>query len=212
MQKIPLLNGGIIRLRRCYCFVEGNPIYIGTATTLYCRREKILIISYEIDRLQLVAVLVVISITIWFRHKPPKIKRLDILILWCNPIFDAFHDRRGTVPLFGNLVLDAFYGHRGKVPLFGNPTLDAFYDHRGTVPLFGNPILDSFYDYRDTVPLFGNPILDAFYGHRGTVPLFGNPILDAFYDHRGTVPLFGNPTLNAFYDHRGEHGRCIYCM
>ena len=33
-----LLCGGIIRLHRYCCFMEGYPIYIGTASTLCCRR------------------------------------------------------------------------------------------------------------------------------------------------------------------------------
>ena len=44
-QKIPLLYGGIIRLRRYYCFTEGYSTYIGTASTIYCRRAKIIIIN-----------------------------------------------------------------------------------------------------------------------------------------------------------------------
>ena len=42
-QKIPLLYGGIIRLHIYYCFMEGYSIYIGTASTLYCRRATIII-------------------------------------------------------------------------------------------------------------------------------------------------------------------------
>ena len=47
-RKIPLHYGAIIRLHiRWYCcFKEGYSIYIGKASTLHCRRAKIIIIKY----------------------------------------------------------------------------------------------------------------------------------------------------------------------
>ena len=40
-QKIPLVYGGIIRLRRYYYSMERYSMYIGTASTLYYRGAKI---------------------------------------------------------------------------------------------------------------------------------------------------------------------------
>ena len=45
-RKIPLLYGAIIRLHIRYycCFMEGYSIYIGTTSTLYCRRAIIILL------------------------------------------------------------------------------------------------------------------------------------------------------------------------
>ena len=50
MYQIPLHYGAIIRLHiRCYCcFKEAYSIYIGKASTLHCRRAKIIIINIGI--------------------------------------------------------------------------------------------------------------------------------------------------------------------
>ena len=70
-RKIPLHYGAIIRLHiRCYCCLkEGYSIYIGKASTLYCRRAKIIIIIYTpIILLLLPLILLINSIRLFYYY------------------------------------------------------------------------------------------------------------------------------------------------